>query len=221
MKRTTRKKKVTETIKETYKLDDDVNLNVTIIDGKMVSAEVKVKRKTAEYVRDGKKFREYLKLHAFHWDNYSLWNFPLGLDGKAEELFDHIQENGYDRNNVFFIENDSHNVKDIDGKYLDMLVEIDYIKGFRQKGSDYETNWDWDALVKYLKKHKNVIKVEEEEIPYYNSEFSGQKGLYMQVLVPEEWREYGKNGWDQKAAIFDFYSKNLKDNLGVKQFIKD
>ena len=224
MKKTRTRKVITETITETWKLDDGVNLRVVYINGKINHCDLLVNKKLASYVKDGEAAREYFRNHAFHeFDeknrNY-LWDDFLVEDG---DLFNHITENGYDSNNVLFFDTSSHNVKDINGKYLDSILKSDYIGGFKQPSEDGEScghKWDWEKLKEHLKNHPNVKKFEIEKIPYYNCDFYDQEGLCLDILIPEEWRDYGDLGWDLKGVIIS-WRDDWKDPLGIKQFIKE
>lgn len=218
MKKISTKKVVTEHVTEKYKLDKDFTLKVEYVNGKLSSCELLKGKIKYFYTQDGDELREFFCNHPYYHDDFrKKQDFII----RGGELFNSISTNGFDRKNAFENCGDSHNIKDCDGKWIDMLIELDYIEGFRQKDpeSDYEFDWDWEALGKHLKANPFVKKIEEKEIEYYNRAFYGQKYYDISVVVPEHWRNYGEMGWNAKYIVLA-YGKNWKDPLGVKQFLK-
>lgn len=218
MKKISETKKVTEYVTEKYELDKNFTLKVQKIDGELVDCSLFKGDTEYFYTHDGDKLREFFRNHPYHHDDFeSIFSFMI----EGEMLFDHISTNGFDCKNAF--QNcDSHDIKDSNGKWIDMLIELDYIQGFRQKNpeSDYEFDWDWKALGEHLKASPFVKRIEEKEIPHYNRAFYGQKYYDISIVVPEFWRNYDKDGWDSTKIILS-YVETWKDHLCVKQFLNN
>jgi hypothetical protein len=224
MKKTSTKKTVTTTVVDTYKLTDRVKMIVTTINGELQAVEFfkHGKRKNANFscVLDYQKFREQVKqynpYYFSHPENKKLKTWELIIKD-PKELFKLASEGKLSDKNFFFMDNSCHRIEDVDGEYIDIMVRIDYIGGFEQKAPDcdYHPDWDWEKLKKRLEKCKDVIHVEEEEIPYYNCDFHGQRGLICHVIIRKEWVPR-----DKYVSDTDILLDLTRDPLKVKNCIK-
>jgi hypothetical protein len=84
--------------------------------------------------------------------------------------------------------NGGHILFDINEKPISLPLSFDYIGSLEEKSSGDE---NYAKLISLLKKHPYILKIEEQEIPYYNSNFQGQKGiLRATAFIPQ--KEYEK-----------------------------
>ena len=214
LKHKSRKKVTTVTITSKYEISPGIILTVVEVDGVNKSQRI-VSHGKVEYklVKDGEMFRQLVKENLF----YQI--IPKGRDlyWWDEQIEKHplesLSSKDFNPRDLISIDNYSHSFLDIDGKFLDMLVQSDYIEGFRQQSRDDQTNWDWTPLVEYLSAHPSVIRAEEKDIPYYNSDFYGQKGLELDFIFKSEWRQEGEDSWNWKSVI-----KGESDPLKIRKF---
>lgn len=217
-------KTITEYITEKYKLSDQFYLEVKKIDGRITSEAIhsykKVEHSNFRYVKDLELFKEmcrkkYYDDPAEKRDKGYWWSEFIVTD----ILFE-LEHDLFNLDNIINIKHYDHTFLDKDGNYLDQLVRLDYIRGFKEnrKGFvDYMPNYDWNSLRKHLKKHPLVLNFKEIEIPYYNVDYDGQKAFEMDVLFLGKW-------WpkDKDICYISYHDVILGDfdPLEVKQFIK-
>lgn len=199
-----------------YDLGNSFNLTVISQNDEVKIQTITKGRIEYNLVRDGIDFRKKAIEKYFYAEEpkgHYWWQQYI-----VKDPFTEIEKNGFNENNLICFESSSHNYKDSNGKYLDMLIHLDYINGFRQKDpeSDYQKNWNWKALIDHLKNHLSVVSVKEEEVPYYNRDFCGQMGLEVDVIIKDSWRFPEPNEWKRSECIF-----GDKDPLNVRQFIID
>lgn len=222
MKRTSTKKTVTETIVDRYKITDKVKMIATTINGKLSSVVFynRGNKKSLSCVPDYTKFRDGVKQYNPYYHDHGeakkLDSFSLILED-PNELFKLAEDGKLTDDNFFYLDGGSHRIEDVNGDYIDIMVLINYIGGFSQKSNDcdYKPDWDWDKLKKRLSECKDVLFFEEDEIPYYNSEFQGQMGMDCHVIMRKEWVPT-----DRYESDGDILLDMKKDPLGVKGCIK-
>lgn len=221
MKKTSTKKTVTETIVDQYKITDKVKMRTVTINGKLTSVNFFNKGNKREFscVSDPVKFRDQVKEYNPHYyshPKHTELNTVALIVENAEELFKLAEDDKLTDDNFFYLDGNCHRIEDVNGDYIDIMVLLDYIGGFSQKAKDcdYEPDWDWNKLKKRLTECKDVISFEEDEIPYYNREFTCQMGLACNVIMRKEWvpKKYTSNG----QILLNMET----DPLGIKGCIK-
>ena len=221
MKKTSTKKTVTEVVIDRYKITDNVKMVVTKINGELsnVAFYNNGGRKEFSCVPDYAKFRdqvkEYNPFYHGHTRHKELNTASL-IEEDAKALFKLAEDGKLTDDNFFYLDCGCHRIEDVDGEYIDIMVCINYIGGFIQKrvDCDYKPDWDWEKLKKRLAKCKDVISFEENEIPYYNSDFQGQLGLDCNIIMRKEW--VPKKYKCDSEILLDMTT----DYLGVKGCIK-
>lgn len=212
-----------------YKLVDDVRLVVNHADGVITSQHITKSKKVKLdgewqynyfYVKDIDEFKNKCKETLFYTENpknkYWWWEHIVTDDKYLEEF----TTNGFDPEKLVIIHTYDHTFRDRHGEIMDMLIAIDYVSGFRQKAPDcdYSPDWKWNELVKHLSNHPSVKTCKEELIPYYNSEFGGQMGLYLEVRISSEWsNKKSLQKWYDKGQFLIGEMDGL-DPLNVNQF---
>lgn len=208
---------------ETYELTKGVNLIVEYKDGVVTSQRiphrVKVDNtlKYYDYVADIVDFKNKARQHRFY-DLNKGGNYWFG-EYLITDYLGEFQKSGFKPENLIIVKYYNHTILDSKGIPLDIMCHSEYIGGFRQKNpeSDYDTDWDWEALKKHLSRHSDIYNFEVEEIPYYNSDFYGQEGLKFDYVFKSEWHDKMKHNNAWRALILgndDF------DPLDVNQFKK-
>lgn len=222
MKRTSRKKTITETVVEHYKITETVKMIAITTNGELVAVNFfnKGRKKEFSCIPDHKKFREQVKqCNPFYYgyEEHILLNTAELIIDDPKELFKLAEDDKLTDDNFFYLDGACHRIEDVNGDYIDIMVRIEYIGGFSQKSRDcdYKPDWNWEKLKKCLSKCKDVISFEEDEIPYYNSEFDGQKGLSCDVIMRKGWVPKTRYSCDSDILL------NMEnDYLGVKGCIK-
>jgi hypothetical protein len=218
MKLKSKKTKTTTYTTETYELVEGINLKVNYVDGVLKTQYIPYKKiKEVEvlcYVKDIETFRKECACHHFYDTVKNNYWFK---DYLVEDYLTEFNTNGFNKDNLVAISHCDHSIRDINGKCFTTLIAFDYIEGIREKDpeSDYENDWDFDGVKKHLEKSEHILNLEEEEIPYYNSSFYGQKGLKFDVIMKGEWLDQ----LQQSDGIF--HNLDKFDPLNVKQFIKN
>lgn len=80
---------------------------------------------------------------------------------------------------------------------IPIVLQYGYIESFREEKED--PRWDYKKLIAKLKTLKEVIFLEEAEIPYYNSEFSGQMGIKKLLILPTQ--EQTEKVWERAKDL--------------------
>ena len=102
--------------------------------------------------------------------------------GEHFESIDDIKK--VELENLYLFEWDSHMLFSLDEKPMSMPIEFSYIEGFEESVPRDST---YRKLFDKVKVHPYTLFLEEEEIPYYNRDFIGQKGVdYGMVYLPQE-----------------------------------
>lgn len=147
------------------------------------------------------KFYQLIKEKPFHYDEFWWKNY---LDDKITEK----KLKGLTEDDLIFVSSYDHTFRKLDGSIIPHAICIDYITGFSE-----EPKWDWDNLVEHLKKHEAVVSLEEYQIPYYNSDFYGQRGLTL-VL-------YFEDPDPRLYSSFDRYLTSKDSPLNIKGFMHE
>ena len=128
------------------------------------------------------------------------WHIDL-LQALKDEKFERIVKNRYSNNHTLL------NVKD---EIVYHRVRFDHISSQLN-----ESNYNVDKLVKHLKKRKDVTNVDVAEIPYYNSDYDGERAVEFTYVPPV-------SRWSQFVEWFypdNFNSRyTLFKKLGIEKF---
>jgi len=114
-----------------------------------------------------------------------------------------------DEDKIYFVYSSGHMLFDKNRRIISVPYLFNYIGSLREKEPNDPI---YAKLIKLLKKHPYFLSLEEEEIPYYNCSFSGQKGIAeAKVLLPQDKYEeiYEKYKDDE------FWSCRLTDHLSM------
>ena len=227
MKRTSRKVTTTEYIDERYKLNEFIKMFVSYVDGKITNVSFfrvsdRYCKNELTFVKDPKEFAESIKKeNPFYGYSKkdSIWKTQV--IETPEELFGLISSDDYTNDQFVELISCDHTVKNYKGDYMDIMIRLDYICGFKQNNGyrGYSPEWDWEKLRKRLNRCKHVIKCEEETIPHYNCDFSGQKAFQIDVVFEGSWMPVNKK--KDKYFSLDEYIMDMNiDPLKVKSCIK-
>lgn len=168
--------------------------------------------------------RSSMQYELFYKDDFSGMNFrPFYVDRKEfdrerqkstymeimdnKKLFKKVSEKTeIDVNNIILLSWDSHTFWDVDENPLSCVYQVNYI-GSLQEHPRYRDE-KFDKLINKIKEHPYILKLNIDEIAYYNRDFEGQRGIsYCEVFIPD--KEY-KRLWN---VVKDdkFPSVRLKD----------
>lgn len=222
MKKKSSKKTVITTVVDTYEVCENINLRVIYQNGKLVSQELYFVKKPLGlpkdsyphiiYVKDSKAFKEEAKSRYFHSCGDKVWWWTKH---EVKDLLDTLSEK-INSNNVFIILSYDNTIRDRFGEPIDILVKSDYIDGFCNRVNRSKPIWKWDKLVEHLKKRKDIFNLKEEEVPYYNSDFCGQKGLSFDYVRKASWYKITENNYVIKRLILG--ETNGVDPFKVSKF---
>lgn len=215
--RTRNETHTTVTLTETYDLGHGFELTVVTVNGKRVEQIISKQGRTPRrpggefhYLLNAEEFRTRLKVTPYYEEdksNKTYWFYPY-ID---QDPFTTINNEGFKLEKVILNESSSHNFRDANDEYLAICIVLDYIGGFKE--NDRYNRYEWEPVKAYLKTHPNVLEIEEFPIPYYNSDFHGQRGLRVKMTMLPEWRSTGQNAWNEEGAIF-----SNRDPLGILKF---
>ena len=167
----------------TYQVEENVTYKEYLLNGKLVKEQSRlecIKKKLpawcidiTPYCLNKEKFNEYRTTKTF-WELFD----PKSKFNVIED-FDIIK-----KQSIYLLDFGSHLVYDLNYKLVSIAYLFDYIGSITERKSNDPI---YSKIMQKLHKHKYVVQLTEGEIPYYNSEFSGQKGIQTCVVfIPDK-----------------------------------
>lgn len=197
--KTTKRKTITEKI--THQTDKGFNIVETLTNGKQSGFNITCK--------DSKDIGSPIML-----DLPDSW-----IDDYTEyrDLFKHEFQpmciEDIDEDKVFFAYSNGHMLFDKDKKIKSIPYIFNYIGSLKEKRPNDPL---YAKLIELLKKHPYVVSLEEEEIPYYNCSFNGQKAIgRAKVLIPQDVYE---KLYNQFKDIKTFWSVRMGDFMKLSYY---
>lgn len=172
---------------EVYKTGEHpITLEVTRVNGKISQQVLQTHlggdAAYAAYVLNMPAFKEHIKTRQWHdFDRKML----------VSNLYKEFSTIGFDPERLVVLESSGEMFFDIRGRVFPHGLYYSYIGSGIRQGSDY----NYEELVEYLRTHPQVTDFEEKEIPGYNSEFPGQRGLKTMCVSLTE--EQANEVWDK------------------------
>lgn len=112
-----------------------------------------------------------------------------------------------DLNKVCFACTSAHVLFNLNKKPVSIPYLFDYIGSLRER---YKGDKIYEKIVNLLKKHSFVMDLKTDEIPYYNADFSGQRGIsFAKILLSQEKYEELYNKY--KGGYY--WSVRMKENI--------
>lgn len=187
MKLINTKEVVSVTKTEKYSLGNGFFLHVIYFNGEIRSQAIKsnIKNIRIKYARDKFAFLAKAASSYFH----TKWWDSADYIVQEECYKEYFEKHEFDKDQIFLISIFDHTIQNWAGEEISQLWNIDYVKGsvFRQRDRNddyhYVPDWNWEKLGDALLVHPLVYRLNEIEIPHYNSEFCGQKAYEFDMVA--------------------------------------
>lgn len=199
MKRIDSKEKTVHYKTEKYELCDDINLVIEYTNNKIVSQVIPCNFKHSNdfiYALDINNFIELFRT------KYFIDALKVYKDYVVNDYKSYFANNEFNKDNLFGICAYDHTLINYKNEKVPILRHVDYISGFIQRefcdDNRYGYFWKWKELKTFLSSHKDVLNFEEITIPYFNSDFEGQKAFEFDVIYPDSC------GYDAMTKMINF-----------------
>jgi hypothetical protein len=198
---TKKSKKIIETIR--HKTDIGVDVVETIINKKHVALELSGKDKELTPVFfDEKKAFLKTSMKKFLDPHYAFVDY---INDHKKEISSIDFINLYPIYHVFY---SGWVLFDQNKRPISLPYATNYIGSLKEKRTNDPI---YKELIAKLKKHPFVLSLEEEEIPYYNHEFSGQKGISWAVMQVSQ---------EKYEELYKHYKEHQFWSVGMHDAIK-
>lgn len=184
---------------EQYELCDDINLVIEYANSKISSQVIPCNFKNLNnfiYALDNN-FIELFRTKYFS-DAVKAYKDYIVNDYKS-----YFTNNEFNKDNLFGICMYDHTLRNYKNEKLPILRHVDYISGFVQRqfciDSNYGYCWKWEELKTFLSSHKYVLNFKEINVPYFNSDFEGQKAFEFDVIYAPD-----SLGYDAMVRMINF-----------------
>ena len=199
--RRTKRKTLTETI--THKTDLRFSIVETVVNGKLQDTKLTCRERELQPI--------LLDLPEDWVNQFDAYSWLHDYEVKIKDI------DSIDENKIYFI-NESHGIIfDKNKRIISLPYFFDYCDSLSE---NYPKDPIYAKLIALLRKHKYILKMEEETIPSYNADFSDQKGIKRaKAYLPQKKFESlykkckGTSYWS--CEMHRYVSMGLHDRVGI------